>query len=169
MHVREADTEDIEIVCRMRLEFVADHRGVLIADLPKGFVEQTRSFVERGQRTGSIRSWLAQDHGGFIGVVSMVLFDVPPLPEDPRTRQGYIIDMYVGAARRREGVGRALFAACVASAPNLGVRRLFLRATDAGRPLYLQAGFNPNDEWLELVLPGLEWGVGTAATDATGC
>lgn len=151
--IREANASDLELVCRMRLEFVAEYRKVLVDDLPESFVEQTRVFVDRAQRAGRIRSWLAEDNVGCIGAVSLLLFDVPPLPEDPRTSQGYIVDMYVLSRQRRQGIGGGLFDACVTTAAQLEVRRLFLRATDDGRPLYLRAGFKPNDEWLELSLP----------------
>jgi len=48
--------------------------------------------------------------------------------------------MYVGPPDVGKVLDEPCLLPCVASAPNLGVRRLFLRATDAGRPLYLQAG-----------------------------
>ena len=45
--------------------------------------------------------------GDVLGIVSVLVNDVPPLPEDPRSREGYIINEYVKPAARSRGVGRA--------------------------------------------------------------
>jgi GNAT superfamily N-acetyltransferase len=56
--------------------------------------------------------------------------------------------MYVAPAARRAGLGRRLLDACLAGAAARGVRTVSLRATDAGRPLYEGAGFEPEDAWM---------------------
>jgi hypothetical protein len=45
---------------------------------------------------------------------------------------------------RRLDVG-ALLEACLEIAHEVGIRKLYLRATDDGRPLYERAGFAPSD------------------------
>lgn len=121
--------------------------------LPRSLTDETRSFLDRAQRSGSLHSWLAEDAGNCQGIVSVLLHDVPPLPEDSRTRQGLIINMYVLPEERQRGVGRALLEACLGSAPELGIRKFYLRATDDGRPMYLQTGFASDGNWMELKQP----------------
>jgi len=87
----------------------------------------------------------------------MVLFDVPPLPEDPRTRR----DTSSTCTSGPPDVGKVLDEPCLL--PAWRARRIWGSvACFCGRlmreAVVLTSGFNPNDEWLELVLPGLEWG-----------
>lgn len=132
---------------------MAEHRGVLPRDFPEGFETLTREFLERHDRAGTIRTWLAADDDEPVGVVSMLLLDMAPMPDDPRSTDGYLINMYVDPAHRGAGVGRQLLDACVAGAVDVGVHRLLLFTTPDGRPLYESAGFVADADWLDLRLP----------------
>jgi GNAT superfamily N-acetyltransferase len=137
----------------MRLAFLAEMRHIDVDHLSEDFVEVTRSFLSRAIEASTMHSWLAEEGGRCLGIVSLILADRPPAIDDFRTREGYIVNMYVDPLIRRRGVGRSLFDACIKSAPGFGVRRLFLRATDDGRPMYLTAGFKTDEAWMELRLP----------------
>jgi len=150
MHIREAAEADLDLICRLRLAFLADHRGVPPEALPPELTTATRAFIAARHRAAGLWSWLAEDDGRCVGLVSMLLLDMPPRPDDLRTQEGYVINMYVEPAVRHRGIGGSLFRACLAGASTLGVRRLLLHATDDGRPLYERAGFAPNDRWMEL-------------------
>ena len=136
----------------MRLAFLADHRGVAPESFAEDFITRTRVFLERRMRIGDMRSWLAEDRGSCIGIVSMLLLEMAPKPDDRRNLEGYIINLYVRPNHRGEGVGSALFDACLADAAASGVRRLLLHSTDAGRAMYDRFGFGSNDRWMELSL-----------------
>jgi ribosomal protein S18 acetylase RimI-like enzyme len=152
MRIRRAGAHDLVLVSRMRLAFLADHRGVEPQSFGPDFADHTRRFLELRHRSGNLQSWIAEEDRQCVGVVSMLILDMPPRPDEPRTWEGYIINMYVSPAARRRGIGRALFDACIGSAPESGLRRILLHATDDGRPLYEKAGFRPNDDWMELRL-----------------
>jgi GNAT superfamily N-acetyltransferase len=145
MRIQQAQPGDLDLLCRLRVAFLAEHRGVEVEMLPNAFVEETRLFLEHMHQSGAIRSWLGEVSGRCVGLVSVVLHDAPPVPEDTRTHEGYVINMYVDPLHRRQGVGKALLETCLASAPELGIRRFYLRATDDGRSIYQLAGFAPND------------------------
>ena len=85
-----------------------------------------------------------------VGIVSIALWDLPPLPGEPRTVEAFVLNMYVDPAHRSRGVGGQLLRACLASATALGIRRFQLIATPDGRPLYEKHGFASNDDRLEL-------------------
>lgn len=151
MHIREAGRADRDLVARMRLRFLAEHRSV--DELSAAFVAATDAFVAESMQAATLLSWLADDDGGTcIGVVSMVLQRVPPHPDQPQTWEGYVVNMYVEPEHRQQGVGRALLVALQAKAVELELRRLYLHATDAGRPMYEQAGFTPDARWMHLPL-----------------
>jgi GNAT superfamily N-acetyltransferase len=152
MRIRRAGAHDLVLVTRMRLAFLADLRGVEPQSFPPDFVDRTRRFLELRHRSGTLLSWLAEEDRRCAGVVSVLILDMPPRLDEPRTREGYVINMYVDPADRRRGVGRALFETCIDGAVEGGLRRLMLHATDDGRLLYEETGFRPNDDWMELRL-----------------
>ncbi len=152
MLIRETTEADLDAVAELRLTFVAEHRGVDPTRLSMGFRTATVDFLHRHHENGTSRSWLAEHDGIAVGVVTMLLLDLAPRPEDTSGVDGYIINMYVAPNHRRRGLGRQLLAACRREADQLGLRRLLLYATPDGKPLYERAGFEPNPNWMELQL-----------------
>lgn len=139
--IRAAGDDDVDELCRLRLAFIGDVRGTDPAAFDPAFVAATTVFFVDAMRADRIRSWLAVVDGQNVGLVSVLLADVPPLPERPQVREGYVINMYVAPEGRRQGIGRALLDAALGAASNLEVRGFHLYATEEGRPLYEQAGF----------------------------
>jgi len=155
MRIRPATDADIDLVTTWRLAFLADHRGLRPDDLDDAFVAATRSFVDERQRAGDLRTWLAEDDDGTVaGVVSLLVRPVPPRPDALATTEGYVLNLYVDAGRRRQGIGQLLLDACLDHAAAHSFRRLVLHATPDGRPLYERAGFVRSDRWFELDLGG---------------
>jgi GNAT superfamily N-acetyltransferase len=164
--IRQATDADLDAVVRLRLAFIADLRDLDPASFDPAFVAVTRAFVEDVVARGRIRTWLADpapEPGRAdvavaavpapIGLVSVLLADTPPLPEEHRAREGYLINMYVEPAARHRGVASALLDEVRAAAPALGLRRIYLHATEQGRPLYERSGFSPDARWMGLPLP----------------
>ena len=153
MEIRRATAADLAVVAEHRVAFVAEVRGLAADDLDADFVEGTTAFVRDGIADRSLVTWLGLDGGELLGLVSLRLQPVPPLPDEPRPHDGYVLNMYVAPRARSRGVGRRLLDACMASADELGVRRFHLVATDDGRPLYESAGFAANPTVLERRVP----------------
>lgn len=152
MLIRRADTADLDLVTSLRLDFIADVRRLDRQSLDGAFAAATETFVGEGHADGTVLSWIAEEAGAAAGIVSLVLHTVPPRPEEPRTREGYVINMFVAPAFRRRGLGRALIDRCRSDAESMGLRRLVLHFTAEGRPLYEQVGFVSDDAWLQLPL-----------------
>jgi GNAT superfamily N-acetyltransferase len=152
MSIREATPADLDVVAALRLEFLAEHRGVDPMTFTTEFRATTSEFLRRHSESGTSRSWLAERDGDAVGVVTMLVLDLAPRPEDVSGLEGYIINMYVAPRHRRQGLGRELLTACRGEADQSGLRRLLLYATDDGAPLYERAGFRHNERWMELPL-----------------
>jgi GNAT superfamily N-acetyltransferase len=153
MQIRPAEANDLDLVLRLRLEFLREVRGLAPVEVTNEFRDETRAFMHRTQREGRMRTWIAEEHGDVLGIVSVVVNDVPPLPGDARSREGYIINEYVKPAARGRGVGRHLLEAALGSADELGIRRFSLFATDAGKPLYVKEGFASTERYMALPVP----------------
>lgn len=102
---------------------------------------------------GRLHAWLAEHDGAFAGMIMLVLWPRPPKPEDHRTTEGYIINMYVVPDLQRRGIGRELLANCLGSAEEFGIRKFVLHTTEAGSELYDSVGFEEAEDWLQLLVP----------------
>jgi GNAT superfamily N-acetyltransferase len=153
VNLRRALPSDIPVLCALRIEFLAEHRGVTPDDLPGRLADDTREFFVGTMASGRMVTWLAEQSGNPTGMASVVAHDVPPLPEDPRAREGYVINMYVRPGSRGRGTGRRLLDACLGSAGEQGFRRFYLYATASGRPMYEDVGFANHADWMVLQVP----------------
>src|SRR5690606_35345107 len=66
----------------------------------------------------------------------------------------WLADVIVDPGLRRQGLGRLLVTGIVADIDALGLKRFVLKATDEGRGLYEQLGWQPlatPGDWMELL------------------
>ena len=61
-------------------------------------------------------------------------------------REGLVLNVYVDPAHRHKGVARRLMDTIIRWAPGVGIVRLVLHASPAGRPLYESLGFFASNE-----------------------
>lgn len=149
IRIRRATTADRDAVVEGRLAFLCEVRQLRRDELTDEFVGATRAFVERTDAS-SYHTWLAEDPDGRpVGLVSLITSDAPPRPEELRSVDGYIVNMHVVPDQRRLGIAQRLLDACLAAAPELGIRRIDLHATDDGRPLYARNGFTDATDWMQ--------------------
>lgn len=149
VRIRSATSSDVELVVSSRLAFLREVRGDDYR-MPSGFEQKTRSFIVAESGAGRLHTWIAEEHGALVGIVSMLLWPRPPQPEDLRSTEAYIINMHVPPEHQRRGIGRSLLDCCIDSAEVFGIRKFLLHSTDQGRPLYDSVGFTPKANWLEL-------------------
>lgn len=145
--VRRATADDLELVISRRLQFFCEMRGWTLAELSDEFLDANRRFIERTHGR-SFHSWLATTDRDVVGIVSLVIFDAPPRPEERRDADGYVVNMHVVPEHRRRGIGRRLIERCMRDAEAEGVRRFTLHATADGRPLYESLGFVDEPGWM---------------------
>ena len=150
--VRCAEEDDIGALTRLRVDFLAESRGLSPEQLPGGFAEATEEFFRRHHQAGTTRSWLAEEEGHCLGIVTMVVLDMPPHPLVAESLEGFVVNMYVPGAARHRGIGRQLMDACLDGAREMGIRKLMLYATPDGRPLYDTLGFAPGPAFMDLRL-----------------
>jgi hypothetical protein len=88
MEIRPAEATDLDLILQMRLDFLGEARGPAPVETTDELRAETRAFIHGIQREGRLRTWIAEEHGDVLGIVSVVVHDVPPLPEDARSREG---------------------------------------------------------------------------------
>lgn len=151
--IRRAGPGDLDAVVDLRIAFLREEYEDAIED-PAGLRAEVADFVERATTDDRWWTWLATDEheGVVVGGLSMLVQEVPPHPRDPRRLDGFVFNVWVDPARRRQGVGRRLLDVCLDASRAGGLRRVALVTTPDGRPLYESAGFAPDLDLLKLRL-----------------
>lgn len=86
-------------------------------------------------------AWIADLDGQPVASAAVMWFEHPPGPANPAGREAYILNVYTRPEARRMGLARAVMERAVAEARSAGAGRIWLRASDEGRPLYEAMGF----------------------------
>ena len=150
--IRRADERDLDTVVGLRLRFLSAVRGDDHVPSPE-FAAATRSFLEREASLGRAATWLAEQAGRAVGLLTLLIWPRPPLPDDDRTFDGYVINMFVEPPSQGQGIGRRLMDTCLEGATTLGVRTISLVPTEAGRPLYESNDFEPQTGRMARLVP----------------
>jgi GNAT superfamily N-acetyltransferase len=97
-------------------------------------------------------AFIADLDGRPAATAALMWFDHPPVPANPNGVEAYILNVYARPEARHIGLARALIERLIAEARTAGVRRIWLRASDAGRPLYESVGFWSQEDDMRLTL-----------------
>jgi GNAT superfamily N-acetyltransferase len=155
LSVRRVRPADVEAWARLRVALMVSER--LVAPGTDAAAELEASIVAwLGERLGwpSFGAFVAELEGRVVGSGGISIYDNPPGP-GPTTREAYVMSMFTEPDARGRGVARAVLAALLEFARESGgVGRVWLRASEVGRPVYLRAGFEPRESYLQRWLEG---------------
>ncbi|KAA6459068.1 GNAT family N-acetyltransferase [Acidobacteria bacterium AB60] len=116
-----------------------------LLQMRRNFEPWLKRMMERERYLG----WIITDENAPVASTGLLLLDWPPHPFDPVGElRGYLLNVFVEAAYRRRGLARQLVETAMQECRRRGIRTISLHASDAGRPLYTQLGFESNNEML---------------------
>jgi GNAT superfamily N-acetyltransferase len=141
--VREAVAADLPELVRLRLALLSTFGPV---DQPDALAEATAAYLERAMSAGSFLAVVADVDGRLVASSGLCVLRRLPLADNPGGLEGYILNMYTEPAYRRQGMARRVLEAIVLWCRERGLKAILLHASDAGRPLYTQMGFEPTNE-----------------------
>ncbi len=153
MQTRLATTTDVATLARFRVALLEETGGALPAAERAEMLRLNEAFFLQHMHTDSWCSWLAEVQGEAVAVGTLAYFLRPPYPGNPQGQDAYFLNMYTRPEFRGRNAAHRVLMAAIAQARERGVRKLILHATEAGRPLYLKAGFAPSLSYMELALP----------------
>jgi GNAT superfamily N-acetyltransferase len=140
---RVATGDDVDALAQMRWQMEterhpdaqADHAAYLAAAR-----QDIRTEIERGAHI----AFLAEADGAVVACAILIWWTMLPSLTELHRKRGYVSSVYTDPAYRRRGVARRLMEQLIERAHAMGVQRLILWASDMGRPLYLDQGFEPS-------------------------
>lgn len=163
MRIRPLDAADVPVAARLRIELLEETGGALPPAERQALLEANQAFFLRHLGSPAWQSWVAEfdptlapaaaPASPVVGAIgTLAFFERPPYPGNPLGRDAYLLNMFTAPAYRGKGAARAIVQAVIGEAHRRGVRKLILHATEAGRPIYAEAGFGPSTAYMELAL-----------------
>jgi GNAT superfamily N-acetyltransferase len=148
--IRLATVGDVDELIRLRLDFL-EEVGSPGAGADGGELGAAmRDYMLRKMPSGAFLAWVAESEGAIVATSGVTLFERPPNGANPSGLEAYLSNMYTLPGWRGRGLGTALVETAVAHLKATNVRRIWLHATEQGRPVYAKAGFVPSETDMEL-------------------
>ena len=111
---------------------------------------ELKEFFTNKMSDGSLIEWIVEDNEEIIATGAIVFYEFPPTYTNKSGKKAYLTNMYTKESYRGQGIATKLLTKLVAEAKTAGIIKIWLGASNLGRPVYKKFGFKEADEWLEL-------------------
>ena len=148
MEIRIAGKNDIGLMMSSRLEMLKEVNS-LDADYlySESFVEESRRYFLEGDQT----TVLALDGEIVIGCATICYITIMPTFSHQAGKRAHLMNVYTAKEYRKQGIGMKMVNILIEDAWNKGATETSLDATQIGRPLYRNCGFEDSEECMVLV------------------
>lgn len=175
LRIRLATTADVPIIAHHRVRMFAEMK-VLPWHLREQLFRQTSEYLEQAIPSGEYVGWLASVRGRPYEIVAGAGVQLRPVLPHPVRRcgrvvltggvQALVLNVFTARAWRRRGVARLLMDEVLAWTQSNNIETLVLHASEDGRQLYEELGFQPTNE-MRLVNTTRSGEVGTRSRNHT--
>lgn len=93
--------------------------------------------------TGACVAWVIQAGDRVVSSGAISIVSYVPVPHDPSSQIAFLHSIYTEKEYRHRHFACRITQAAAEYCRNRGILRLYLFASDAGRPVYEKAGFEP--------------------------
>ncbi len=148
--IRRATVDDVDQLVQLRL-LLFEETGELVERDASAFPEAIRAFLIKSLPQKSFLAWIAESNSRIVASSGFVPFERLPVPENLLGKEGYILNMYTLPEWRGQGLATTLLQEIISYAKETGIRRLWLHATEVGRPVYEKIGFVAEGDAMSLI------------------
>lgn len=139
--IRPATPSDLATIVAFRVAMFEDMAGRAMPEPDREALLEANARWAAEHFGHDFDVWIAELDGRPVASAGLIWFPHPPGPSNPIGLEAYVLNVYTRPEARRMGLGRALTERAVEAARAAGVRRIWLRASKQGRPLYEDMGF----------------------------
>lgn len=140
MIFREADKNDIEALCALRLDYLRDDLGE-ISEGDEAAVKAQLSVYFSARLGREFHAFIAEEDGESCSCVFLLITEKPANPHFITGKTGSLLNVYTKPGFRRKGLAGRLVDMAVDCAKANGLSKIELSATRDGAPLYFKKGF----------------------------
>jgi GNAT superfamily N-acetyltransferase len=148
--IRPATKEDAAIIAVQRRRMFLDMGkpdDVNMRTMLTSFLPWVRDAIASGKYLGMLATNVHTVAAG----AGMLLLEAAPSYGNTSTTRAYVFNVYTELEHRRQGLARQLIQALLEEAKLRGIKSVSLHATEAGKNVYSDLGFETSNEmWLML-------------------
>ena len=152
MNYRIAIIEDLAQLAELRWDFRMEDDDEPAAIGRPEFVEACISFLKRALENDFYTYWLAETNREIVAHIFVHKVDLVPRPCKIRDRFGYMTNNYVKPSYRNQGIGSKLMQEVTAWAKAEDMELLIVYPSEQAVSFYERAGFDAENEVMELRL-----------------
>ena len=132
---------DIELLVKLRLDFMKDEGVEMTMDETNSFIMKCRSYFEKAIKSNSFIAVIAEMDGEVISTAFMVLSERPPRKAFMPYLGGTIYNVFTYEKYRRQGIATNVLKMLLEEAKSNGAGFIDLLATGEGKFVYEKLGF----------------------------
>jgi len=140
---RLATTDDVDTLAQKRWQMETERHPDIQTDYA-AYLAAARQDIRPEIERGAHIAFLAEAEGEVVACAILIWWTMLPSLTELHRKRAYVSSVYCDPAWRRRGIARHLMEQLLAHAREMGVQRLILWASEMGRPLYLDQGFEPS-------------------------
>lgn len=141
LNIRKAGLKDIDLLLKVRFDYLVEAGGPLSESARQSLKEHMIPYFERHLADDTFIAIFAEDKDNVAAVAFLALSDMPASPSFPTGKIGTVLNVLTYNAYRRQGAATQVIERILAEAQTQNVRTVRLSATKAGEPLYQKIGF----------------------------
>lgn len=149
--VRRATLNDLDEFIQLRFRLFRETGELQSKKTPAELQEATQTYFRNNLPTNRFIAWIAEAEGKIIGISGLVFLEKPPTNPNPSGLEAYVMNMYTIPEWRGQGVATALLKEIIHFVKATKARRIWLRTTHVGKPLYEKNGFTATKDDMELL------------------
>ena len=153
MIIRVATLSDLSQVVRLRMCLFSESSNGMSPSENEATEQANRMFFQQNLDSPLSRTWVAEIERNIVAIGTLAYFVRPPHPRNLSGKEAYLLNMYTLPEYRKRGLASEIVSEAMSYAQREGLKRIWLHASDAGRPVYEAAGFRTSTAYMEVTLP----------------
>ena len=141
MNVEKAGMEDIEVLVKMRLDFLIEDNGSLnerdLITIQRELPDYFRTHMGK-----DLYVYIIRDGQSIVSCAFLLVVEKPMSPAFINGRTGIVLNVYTLPTYRRRGCARMIMEMLLDGAKELGLSVVELKSTEDGYSLYRSIGFD---------------------------
>ena len=145
MILRKATLNDIDLLIRLRIDYLTEDRGKLLQEEEIAVKKQLRAYFTRHISDNTFIGILAEIENNVVSTAYLAVSEKPANPAFITGITGTLLNVLTYPEYRRKGIATKVISKIIDEAKNIGVSYIDLSSTDDGKHLYEKMGFKESN------------------------
>ena len=141
MTLRKATLNDIELLIRLRIDYLTEDRGALSQEEEAAIKNQLEIYYTKHIKDNTFIGIIAEIEGEAVSTAYLAISEMPANPAFITGITGTLLNVLTYPKHRRKGIATKVINKIINEAKKVGVSHIDLSSTSDGKYLYEKMGF----------------------------